>query len=321
MPAVHALLLSVLFPGAPAAQERATNPVIAGADPHAAVIRGQVWVYPTRSPAGGQGFVAFSSPDLKTWTEHSPILRFADVKWIKDDGEANHYAWAPGVAEKNGRFYFYFSVGPQGRTPSRIGVAGGTSPKGPFVDSGKPLLTGGNGFEAIDPMVFTDPKTNRSYFYAGGSAGAKLRVFEMADDMVTFRREITVQTPPKFTEGAFVHYRDGVYYLSYSHGGWRYRSYSVHYATSQTPLGPWRYRGAILTSDDLHKGPGHHSIFRGPGRDEWYIAYHRWNNAPGDGPYRGQRETAIDVLLHEHGTWIKPVRMTDFVPPYPRPQQ
>jgi hypothetical protein len=38
--------------------------------------------------------------------------------------------------------------------------------------SGKPLVTGGNGFEAIDPMVFVDPKTKTPYLYAGGSAGA-----------------------------------------------------------------------------------------------------------------------------------------------------
>lgn len=309
MPLVSALLLSLaLQGGAP------TNPVMVGADPHAMTVGREFWIYPTRSPADGPGFFAFSSTDLKTWKQHGPILRFADVKWIRDDGEATHYAWAPGVAERYGRFYFYYAVGPQGRTPSRIGVAVGRRPEGPFADSGRPLLTGGKGFEAIDPMVFGDPQTGRYYLYAGGSAGAKLRVFEMSDDMVHLRREIPVATPPKFTEGPFMHYRDGVYYLSYSHGGWRDASYSVHYATSSSPTGPWRYRGAILESDERHKGPGHHSIFRGPGPDEWFIAYHRWNNAVGNGPYRGQRQIAIERLHHEYGTWIRPVRMTDYVP-------
>lgn len=275
----------------------------------------EFWIYPTRSPKGEQGFFAFSSTDLKNWKQHGPILRFADVKWIDDDGEKAHYAWAPGVAERGGKFYFYYAVGPQGRTPSRIGVAVGAKPEGPFVDSGKPLLTGGHGFEAIDPMVFGDPQSGRYYLYAGGSAGAKLRVFEMAENMVDLRREIPVETPPQFTEGPFMHFRKGVYYLSYSHGGWQDASYSVHYATSNTPVGPWRYRGAILTSDEHHKGPGHHSIFPGLGPDEWYIAYHRWNNVTGNGPYRGQqRQIAIEVLHHEFGTWIRPVQMTDYVP-------
>jgi len=305
-------LLALALQGGPP-----TNPVMVGADPHAMAIGGQYWIYPTRSPAEGQGFFAYSSKDLRTWTQHGPILRFADVKWIKDDGEAVHYAWAPGVAERGGKIYFYYAVGPQGRTPSRLGVAVGTRPEGPFVDSGKPLLTGGHGFEAIDPMVFGDPQSGHYYLYAGGSAGAKLRVFEMADDMVNLRREIPVETPPQFTEGAFMHFRNGVYYLSYSHGGWRDSSYSVHYATSNTPTGPWRYRGAILTSDEHHKGPGHHSIFCVPGTDAWYIVYHRWNSATGNGPYRGQRQIAIDSLHHEDGTWIRPVRMTDHVPELP----
>jgi beta-xylosidase len=285
-----------------------------GADPHAVVVGGRVWLYPTHHLPGVPGFHAFSSSDLRRWEDHGPVLKFADVDWIDDDGEAVHYPWAPALAEKGGKFYLYYSVGPQGRTPARIGVAKGDSPRGPFKDSGRPLLTGGNGFEAIDPVVFQDPKSRKYYFYAGGSAGATLRIFELKPDMVTLGREIPVETPPKFTEGPFVHYRNGTYYLSYSHGGWRSSSYSSHYATSNTPYGPWRYRGAILTSDAAHKGPGHHSIFRGAGPDKWFIAYHRWNGAQGDGPYSGHRQVAIEPLEHERDGSLRPVKMTDVVP-------
>jgi len=318
---VAALALSgIASPTMPTASNQktgvATNPVMVGADPHVTMVADRAWLYPTHHPGGVPRFYAFSSTDLRKWTDHGPVLSFADVKWIKDDGQDVHYAWAPAMIERNGRYYFYFSVGPQGRTPARIGVAVGNSPSGPFRDSGRPLLTGGNGFEAIDPMVFRDPRSGRHYFYAGGSAGATLRVFEMNDDMVSFRREIKVATPPKFTEGPFVHFRNGVYYLSYSHGGWRDRSYSAHYATSSTPVGPWRYRGAILTSDFRHKGPGHHSIFQGPGTDEWYIAYHRWNDALGNGPYRGSRQVAIEPLVHERGDALRPIVMTNEAPTF-----
>ncbi|MGV3618838.1 MAG: family 43 glycosylhydrolase [Fimbriimonas sp.] len=308
-----------VFAAAPAPTVvQARNPVLAAADPHAEVIDGTVWLYPTGGGTRGTGqrFHAFSSKDLQKWEDHGPVLNFADVKWIGDDGERNHYAWAPAITRRNGKFYFYFSVGPQGRTPARTGVAVGDSPAGPFRDSGKPLLTGGNGFEAIDPFVFQDPKSNKAYFYAGGSAGAKLRIFELKPNMTEFAREIPVKTPPHFTEGAFVHYRRGTYYLTYSHGYWRDASYSAHYATSGTPFGPWRYGGRFLTSDARHKGPGHHSIIRGGGGDQWYIAYHRWNDAKGNGPYQGARSTAFDVLEHEIGGRLKPVKMTDVVPPY-----
>ncbi len=75
------------------------------------------------------------------------------------------------------------------------------APQGPFRDSGKPLLIGGNGFEAIDPMAFSDPKSGRTFSYAGGSAGAKLRVFELNPDLLSFAREIPVETPRNFTDG------------------------------------------------------------------------------------------------------------------------
>ena len=285
------------------------NPIMRGADPHALVQNGVVWVYPTWG-RGGQQFYAFSSTNLQSWERHGPVLDFKDIRWIKDDGQNYHQAWAPGVATKNGRYYFYYSVGPQSETPSRIGVAAGTSPAGPFVDSGRPLLTGGNGFEAIDPMVFTDPKSGKSYFYAGGSAGAKLRVFELSEDMVSFAREVQVETPPQFTEGVFMHFREGKYYLSYSHGGWRDASYSVHYALADSPIGPWRYQGAILTSDATRKGPGHHSFIQSPDSGDWLIVYHRWENKADSGPYTGSRQVCIDRVDYDSEGGIKPVVMT-----------
>ena len=287
------------------------NPIMPGADPQALVVGKTVWIYPTWSPRRKEQFYAFSSTDLKHWQRHGPVLDLDDVPWIKDDGQERHGAWAPGIIEHDGKYFFYYAVGPQNPKPSRIGVAVGNNPAGPFTDSGRPLLTGGNGFEAIDPMVFTDPKSGRSYLYAGGSAGATLRVFELNPDMIGFAREIPVATPPNFTEGPFVHYRKGIYYLSYSHGSYRDSSYSVYYATSDSPTGPWNYRGAILTSDATHKGPGHHSFIVNPLTGEWLIVYHRWDKETGDGPYSGSRQVCIDRVNYDADGLILPIVMTD----------
>ncbi len=287
------------------------NPIMPGADPQALVVGKTVWIYPTWSPRGTDQFYAFSSTDLKHWQRRGPVLDLANVPWIKDDGQPDHGAWAPGIIEHDGKYFFYYAVGPQNPTPSRIGVAVGNNPAGPFTDSGKPLLTGGNGFEAIDPMVFTDPKSGKSYLYAGGSAGATLRIFELNPDMISFAREIHVETPPNFTEGAFVHYRDKKYYLSYSHGSWRESSYSVYYATADSPTGPWTYRGAILTSDETHKGPGHHSFITNPFTGEWLIVYHRWDQKTGDGPYHGTRQICIDRVNYDADGLILPILMSD----------
>lgn len=292
----------------------ANNPQFEGADPHAVYIDGELWIFPTGGPGGSWAadrFGAFSSTDLKTWKSRGELIRRDSIKWIGDDGAPEHFLWAPGVATRGGKWFLYYSVGPQNPTPSRIGVAVASRPEGPYVDSGKPLLTGGNGFEAIDPMTFIDPKTDKAYLYAGGSAGATLRVFELNRDMTTIAREVKVAQPPQFTEGAFMHERNGVYYLSYSHGRFNGPDYSVHYATAKSPIGPWRYRGAILTSDAHRKGPGHHSFVQDPKSGEWLIVYHRWENPAGEAPYKGERQVAIDRLKYAKDGTILPVRMTD----------
>ena len=53
-----------------------------------------------------------------------------------------------------------------------------------------------------------------------------------------------------------MHYHDGLYHLTYSHGYWNDDTYSVHYSTASTPYGPWTYRGVLMQSSDAHKGPG-----------------------------------------------------------------
>lgn len=287
-------------------ETEARNPLFQGADPDLLLVDDRVWVYPTHRNGQERRFFAYSSDDLVNWRIHGPILDFGEVDWIPEDKQA----WAPGVAQKNGKFYLYYSVGPK---PSHIGVAVADSPAGPFLDSGGPLLSdnGDPAFEAIDAMAFTDPRSGKSYLYAGGSAGSKLRVWELNDDMISFAREIETETPPNFTEGPFMHTRDGLYYLSYSHGLWWDGSYTVGYATSETPYGPWTYHGAIMESDENHRGPGHHSILHNPKSDEWFILYHRWNGQREPGPYNAYRQTAIDQIRYDTRGLIEPVKMTD----------
>ena len=282
----------------------AGNPIFRAADPHAVLADGCVYVYPTSGPRSR--FYVYSSNDLVTWQrQDEAILNFRAIDWIP----RGKSAWAPAIIEKDGTWFFYYSVGPK---PSHIGVASGLSPAGPFIDSGKALLSDDNDptFEAIDPMVFQDPQSKTYYLYAGGSAGATLRVYELTDDMVNLAQRMDVETPEHFTEGAFLHYRNGLYYLSYSHGGWRDASYSVHYATARTPLGPWEYQGAILTSSEDYKGPGHHSFVYNAAADAWYIFYHRWENVTGDGPYSGSRVTAIETMQYDPEGHIMPITMT-----------
>lgn len=275
-----------------------------GADPAALVENGQVYLYPT----GGSELAVWTSADNRRWQRGPALLRKSDIAWIDDDGAPDHSLWAPHMTAADGAYWFYYSVGPQNPTPSRLGVARCETPSGPCVDSGKPLLTGGNGFEAIDPMVFVDPASGQRLLYAGGSAGATLRVYELGPDMVTLGKRIAVETPPQFTEGAFMHLRDGIYYLSYSHGRYNDASYSLHYATAPAPTGPWTYRGEILKSDATFKGPGHHAFYQDPRDGSWWIAYHRWEQS-GEGPYRGSRRVVVQPITYDANGLIAPIDM------------
>jgi beta-xylosidase len=301
-----ALLLGALLAGVPpAASAQEAKSVFAGADPDMEVAAGRYWIYPT----GGTGLVAWSSPDMVAWTRGETLLRLEDIGWIDDDGAPRHHLWAPDMVRAKGGWYLYYSVGPQNPTPSRIGVAVCEGPAGPCTDSGRPLITGGEGFEAIDPAIFVDPKSGTPYLYAGGSAGATLRAWVLRPDMVGLDREVKVETPPGFTEGAFMHSRNGVYYLSWSSGRWDTASYQVHYAMAPSPTGPWRRGGPLLVGDRRYRGPGHHAFFEDPKDGTWYIAYHRWEGQAGDGPYRGERRIAIQKIAYGADGAILPIRM------------
>ena len=215
-----ALGASAIVTLAAAQPDAPCNPIFPGADPSAITVGKELWIFPTHAGQADH-FEAWSSTDGTSWRLRGTTFSLTDAHWIPDDGAARHGLWAPDVRRVGTHYVLYYSVGPQNPTPSRLGVAVADRPEGPYRDTGKPLLTGGNGFEAIDPMMFTDPKTGAHYLYAGGSAGAKLRLFVLNADATAIDHEVNIAQPPNFTEGAYMHERDGTYYLSYSHGVWK----------------------------------------------------------------------------------------------------
>ncbi|MER5199936.1 family 43 glycosylhydrolase [Streptomyces sp. NPDC002755] len=264
------------------------SPVLPGlnADPNIVRFGDTFYLYPTTDGFegwSGTQFKAYSSTDLVHWTDHGVILDLGpDVSW------ADSRAWAPAIAEKNGKYYFYFCA------DANIGVAVSDSPTGPFTDAlGKPLLKAGQySGQMIDPAVFTDDD-GRSYLYWGNGHAY---VVPLADDMVSFdASKITDITPSGYNEGSFVVKRKGTYYFMWSENDTRDENYRVAYATGPSPTGPWTKRGVILEKDlSLGiKGPGHHSVVQVPGTDDWYIAYHRFAIPGGDGTHR---ETTVDKL-------------------------
>lgn len=296
------------------------NPVLAGyyADPDILYSHktGKFYIYPTSDGFDGWSgtyFKTFSSPDLVHWKDEGVIL---DLK--KDVSWANRNAWAPCIIEKkvgkDYRYFYYFTAA------QKIGVAIADSPTGPFKDSGKPLIDslppGVGGGQQIDPEVFHDPKSKKDYLYWGNGYMA---VAELNPDMTSIdKATIKVMTPDgTFREGATVFYRKGVYYILWSDDDTRSPNYRVRYAMAKTPTGPLDIPkdNLVIAREDSAGiyGTGHNSIIQVPGKDEWYIVYHRFNYPKGItmGDAAGfNREVCIDKMEFDKSGRIIQVKPT-----------
>ena len=104
-------------------------------------------------------------------------------------------------------------------------------------------------------------------------------------------------TPANYTEGPFMLRHRGKYYFMWSEGGWTGPDYCVAYAIADSPFGPFERIGKILEQDPaIACGAGHHSVIQVPGRDEWYIVYHR---RPLNETAASSRETCIDRMYFD----------------------
>jgi arabinoxylan arabinofuranohydrolase len=293
------------------------NPALPGyfADPDILYSQktGKFYLYPTSdgfTSWSGTYFKAFSSPDLVNWKDEGVILDLPkDVSWAKKS------AWAPTIMEQKTatgyRYAYYFCAG------AKIGVALSDSPTGPFKDAGQPLLDklpeGVQGGQQIDPAAFRDPKTGKRYLYWGNGymAGAELN-----DDLTSLKPGTTqVMTPDQtFREGAYAFFRNGKYYFMWSEDDTRSPNYQVRYGTSDTPLGKITVpaNNLVIKKDPAAGiyGTGHNSVIQIPGRDEWYLVYHRFTYPNGlkMGDDAGfHREVCLDKLEFNADGSIKPV--------------
>ncbi|WP_409568043.1 glycoside hydrolase family 43 protein [Proteiniphilum saccharofermentans] len=288
------------------------NPIFEGwyADPEAIVYDDQYWIFPTYSDLYEKQvfFDCFSSPDLVNWTKHENILDTAEVKWAKIA------MWAPGVIEKDGKYYFFFAANDIQNEDETggIGVAVSDRPEGPYKDLlGKPLINEiVNGAQPIDQFVYKENDSTYYMFYGGWR---HCNVVLLNNDFTGIRpfpdgelyKEVT---PQNYVEGPFMFKKDGKYYFMWSEGGWGGPDYKVAYAIADNPLGPFERIGTILEQDpEIATGAGHHSIIHNLKSDDWYIVYHR---RPEPNIHRDHRVTCIDKMEFDENGYIKPVEMT-----------
>ena len=275
------------------------------ADPNITAFGKKFYIYPTTDGTVGWAstfFTCWSSDNLVDWKNEGVILDLPkDLTWAKER------AWAPAIAKKNNKYYFYYSA------DVNIGVAVSNKPTGPFKDPiGKPLIKRGSlRGQMIDPMVLVDDDGSAYMYWGQGQCHA----VKLNDDMVSCDTSKIVNFKPEgYNEGPFVIKRKGIYYLMWSEYDTRDPRYSIAYATSKSPLGPFIkvVNRPVLKGKGVVKGAGHHSVVNVPGTDKWFIAYHRFKIPGGDGY---NRETCISPMYFDKEGKILPVNVFGKVKP------
>jgi arabinoxylan arabinofuranohydrolase len=277
------------------------------ADPSAHVWNdGRLYVYPSHDIDPPRGcdrmdrYHVFSTTDMKNWTDHGEILNSSQVPWGRKDGG---FMWAPDCAYKDGTYYFYFPhpSGDNWNDTWKVGVATSKHPVKDFKVQG--YIEGlGDAKAMIDPCVFVDDDGLAYFYYGGGGrcVGTRLKsnMTEIAEPLRT------MEGLKDFHEAAWVHKKDGVYYLSYAdnHVENGKGANRLNYATSKSPLGPWTYRGIYLEPTGCDTSHGSIVEYKG----KWYAFYH---NCALSG--RGNlRSICVDRLYYGKDGSIKMVKQT-----------
>jgi len=255
----------------------------------------------------GRDQVAWSAPveDLTNWRYDGIVFTSiygADGKNLRGDGKGD-VLYAPDVAVKRGpdgklKYYFYPNTQAGGRNGQ---IAVSDRPDGPFAvcnwNKENPALC--DGVLGFDPAVFVDDD-GRVYGYWGfeQSNGAELDPETMASvkpgtqvvvDMVSSCKQEGVF---RFFEASSIRKIEDKYVFIYSRKtadgefGLPAVNYTLAYAYSDNPLGPFTYGGTIIDCRGRAKDDGgntictanpygntHGSICEING--QWWVFYHR----------------------------------------------
>jgi len=267
--------------------------------PDPMVIRhaGKYYAYGTNAP--GEGYKALVSNDLVHWDDAGFVFRKTNTSWGRE-----HF-WAPEVIEHKGAFYlFYSSFGAvEGERQShRISLARADSPLGPFVDVKAPLLDFGKA--VIDAHPFIDADGSAYLYFAldkSENPQSELHVVRLSDDLLSVKGEPVFCTRPdaewegnEWNEAPFVFRNGDTYVMMYSARGFFDPNYALGYATSKSPMGPWKKSplNPVLKRTTEVSGPGHNSVIASPDGSELFCVYHIHRNLEGG----HERDLAIDRM-------------------------
>jgi arabinan endo-1,5-alpha-L-arabinosidase len=280
---------------APLAPRTYVNPILDEDFPDPAIIHapdGFYYAYGTQTLRDGVWIniqVARSS-DLIHWDQLGDALP-DKPDWALETQDF----WAPSVIYDGSCYFMYYSATPDVcRLHERghaLAVATSTSPAGPFIDMGMPMLLGA-GFEFIDPMAFDDPATGKRLLY-WGSGFQPIKVQELSGDRLSFApgsNPVDLIWPngkngafPRLVEAAWLIRHDEFYYLFYSGDNCcgPDAEYGVMVARSKSATGPFETleqakgvpHSLMLFKSERWLAPGHNCTVEDKAGQTW-IVYH-----------------------------------------------
>jgi len=291
----------------------AQNPIVKGkglCDPQIRVYGNKAFLYATHDTSpNNKGFRMddwwiWSSSDLVNW-KYESTLKPEDTYY----GKPNNSCWATDAASRNGKYYFYFSMG---RT--NVGVVVSDSPTGPWKDPlGKALLP-----ENLTPTSERDPgildDDNGNAYIVFGLWD--FYVARLNDDMISLAetpRKIVLDQlmgpygPGKTDDKPFLHKRNSKYYLSWG----------SYYAMSDNVYGPYAYKGSVIMKDRVAKefqDPSTHTGYDFLNYDrhgsffemhnQWYYIYNDQSQS-GSTPYF--RNANISYIHYRNNGEMEPI--------------
>lgn len=262
------------------------------ADPAPMVHNDTIFLYTSHDEDDADGFkmldwLLFTSTDMVNWTEHGAVASLKDFKWHgRDNG-----AWAIQVVERNGKYYMYCPIHGNG-----IGVLVADSPYGPFKDPiGKPLVWQKEHWDDIDPTVLIDDD-GQAYMYWGNP---NLYSVKLNEDMISYSGDIVVHPHIEdYQEGPWLYKHNGKYYLAFAS---TCCPEGIGYAMSDSPTGPWEYKGHIMDHTPRTRG-NHPGLMDYKGKS--YVFGHSYDILRLETPDHHERRSvnAAEMTFNTDGT-------------------
>ena len=271
---------------------KTNNPVIPGffADPSIVEMDGKYFIYATTVSKYMEP-VVWISKDLINWK----------VEALGITGE--HFFWAPSVIKgDDGKYYLYHTSGFDFKCHLYIGE----TPSGPWKKYGFVE-------EGFDLQIFKGPSTGKIYGLSS-DPNSRPRIAEFESNpkaegyMTKVIKEKSLEGPFfDYTEGSFMVYKNGTYYLMYSGGRCHSANYNIRYSTSKDIWGPYEDapNNPVLQKNEKNSvyGSGHHSVLEKDGG--YYIVYHRQDVY--NWPTCSERQVCIDKMEFAEDGLIKKV--------------